>query len=84
MNIPDDATAARYEKSYQKMVEFVGRLYRAGVPLVAGTDAIPGFTLQRELELLRPSGLDPVASAQVATLNGARYARLNDRGTIES
>ncbi len=84
MNIPDDATAARYEKSYQKMIEFVGRLYRAGVPLVAGTDAIPGFTLQRELELYVQAGLTPPQALQVATLNGARYARvLDDRGTIE-
>ncbi|HSR64876.1 MAG TPA: amidohydrolase, partial [Xanthomonadaceae bacterium] len=36
MDIPDDATAALYEKSYEKMIDFVGRMYRAGVPLVAG------------------------------------------------
>jgi imidazolonepropionase-like amidohydrolase len=84
MNIPDDATAARYEKSYQKMIEFVGRLYRAGVPLVAGTDWTPGLTLQRELELYVEAGLTPSQALQVATLNGARYAYvLKDRGTIE-
>lgn len=84
MNIPDDATAARYEKSYQKMIEFTGRLYKAGVPLVAGTDDVPGFTLHRELELYVQAGLTPSQALQVATLNGARYARvLNDRGTIE-
>ena len=52
MKIPDDQTLQRYEKSYAKMVEFVGRLYRAGVPLVAGTDELAGFTLQAELEML--------------------------------
>ncbi|MEQ1865060.1 MAG: amidohydrolase family protein [Micropepsaceae bacterium] len=84
MNIPDDATAARYEKSYQKMIEFVGRLYKAGVPLVAGTDDVPGFTLHRELELYVQAGLTPSQALQVATLNGARYARvLNDRGMVE-
>lgn len=84
MNIPDDATAARYEKSYQKMVEFVGRLYKAGVPIVAGTDGIAGFTLQRELELYVQAGLTPAQALQVATLNGARYSRVEkDRGTIE-
>ena len=51
MDIPDAETDARYKRSYAKMVEFVGRLYRAGVPLVAGTDQIPGFTLQAELGL---------------------------------
>lgn len=84
MNIPDDATAARYEESYRKMVEFVGRLHKAGVPIVAGTDDVPGFTLHRELELYVEAGLTPSQALQVATLNGARYARvLNDRGTVE-
>jgi cytosine/adenosine deaminase-related metal-dependent hydrolase len=84
MKIPDDATAARYEKSYARMVEFIGRLYRAGVPLVAGTDGTPGFTLQRELELYVQAGLTPSQALQVATWNGAKYARvLDDRGSIE-
>src|SRR5207248_10939455 len=30
--------AARYRASYDKMVQLVGQLYRAGVPLEAGTD----------------------------------------------
>jgi hypothetical protein len=83
MDIPDDATAARYEKSYEKMIDFVGRMYKAGVPLVAGTDALPGFTLQRELELYVKAGLTPSQALQVATWNGARYSRvLDDRGSI--
>lgn len=82
-DIPDDATAARYNKSYEKMIEFVGRMYRAGVPIVAGTDAVPGFTLQRELALYVQAGMTPAQALQVATRNGAKYSRtLNDRGTI--
>jgi imidazolonepropionase-like amidohydrolase len=66
------------------MIEFIGRLYRAGVPLVAGTDWTPGFTLQHELELYVQAGLTPGQALQVATLNGARYSGvLKDRGTIE-
>jgi amidohydrolase family protein len=83
MKISDDATARRYEKSYEKMIQFVGRLYRAGVPLVAGTDGLPGFTLQRELELYVQAGLTPPQALQIATWNGARYTRtLADRGSI--
>ncbi|QSX78209.1 amidohydrolase family protein [Agrilutibacter solisilvae] len=83
MKIPDDATAARYAKSYAKMVEFVGRMYKAGVPLVAGTDALPGFTVQSELEWLVRAGLTPSQALQVATWNGAKYSRmLDDRGSI--
>jgi imidazolonepropionase-like amidohydrolase len=84
MDIPDDTTAARYERSYEKMIAFIGRLHRAGVPLVAGTDDVAGFTLQRELELYVQAGLTPAQSLQIATWNGAKYTRtLGDRGSIQ-
>lgn len=83
MNIPDDATAQRYNASYEKMVDFVGRLYRAGVPIVAGTDAIPGFTLQRELELYVDAGMTPAQALQTATWTAANVAGVQgDRGAI--
>ena len=82
-DIPDDATHARYNKSYDKMVEFVGRMYKAGVPILAGTDGFAGFTLQRELELYVKAGMTPAQALQVATWTGAKYARvLEDRGSI--
>lgn len=84
MKIDGDAALKRYEKSYAKMVQFVGILYRAGVPLVAGTDDIPGFTLHSELALLVKAGLTPAQAIQVATRNGARYTRTShERGSIE-
>lgn len=83
MEIPDDKTGALYEKSYEKMIDFVGRMYRAGVPIVAGTDALAGFTLQRELELYVQAGITPAQVLQIATRNGAKYSRvLDDRGII--
>jgi cytosine/adenosine deaminase-related metal-dependent hydrolase len=83
MKIPDEATYQQYTRSYAKMIEFVGRMYRAGVPIVAGTDDIAGFTLQRELELYVEAGLTPSQVLQIATYNGARYSRvLDDRGVI--
>ncbi len=82
LDIPDDATWKRYDASYRKMVEFVGRLYRAGVPIVAGTDEIPGFTLQRELELYVDAGLTPSQVLKIATLDAATIARAPDRGEI--
>ena len=83
MKIPDDAAYARYQKSYDKMIEFTGRMYKAGIPLVAGTDAVAGFTLQRELELYVQAGITPAQALQIATYNGAKYARvLDDRGII--
>jgi hypothetical protein len=82
MKIPDDK-AATYDKSFRKMVEFVGRMYRAGVPIVAGTDELPGFTLQRELEFYVEAGLTPAQAIQVATQNGAKYSRTDkEKGRI--
>lgn len=83
MKIPDAATLKRYEQSYAHMVDFVGRLYRAGVPIVAGTDELAGFTLQAELEMLVQAGLTPSQALQVATRNGALYTRTShERGSI--
>ena len=84
LDIPDEATAARYAKSYAKMVEFVGLMYKAGIPVVAGTDELAGFTLQGELELLVKAGLTPAEALQVATLNGARYSKVEQhKGQIK-
>lgn len=83
MKIPDEQTAQRYAASYRKMIEFVGKLYQSGVPIVAGTDGLAGFTLHSELELYVKAGLTPAQAIQVATWNGAKYSNtLNDRGSI--
>jgi imidazolonepropionase-like amidohydrolase len=83
MNVTEK-NAAKYRASYDKMVEFVGQLYRAGVPLEAGTDAIAGFTLHRELELYGKAGIAPADALRIATWNGARFTgRLADLGSIE-
>lgn len=83
MNIPNEETAKRYDASYKKMVEFVGRLYKAGIPLVAGTDTLAGFSLHSELVLYVKAGMTPAQAIQIATLNGAKYTNtLNERGTI--
>lgn len=74
---------------YQKELELVGKMYRAGVPLLAGTDVgcpyiLPGFSLLDELQLLAESGIPNLAVLQTATRNPAEYlGRLADAGTIE-
>jgi hypothetical protein len=62
---PRAHAARRYAASYAKMVEFVGRLHRAGVPVVAGTDNIAGFTLQSELEIYVQAGMTPHARCRL-------------------
>jgi imidazolonepropionase-like amidohydrolase len=78
MNVTPD-NVGRYRASFGRMVEFVGRLHRAGVPIVAGTDALAGFTLHRELELYVRAGIPAAEALRIATWNGARYTRTLDR-----
>jgi imidazolonepropionase-like amidohydrolase len=83
------ATRERRRKEFQKYLELTGALFRAGVPLLAGTDAPepycpPGFALHQELELLVKAGLTPVAALQSATINNARALKQGSSlGSIE-
>jgi hypothetical protein len=78
MNVTE-ANVERYRKSYSKMVDFVGLMHRSGIPLVAGTDDIAGFTLHRELELYVKGGIPAGEALRIATWNGAKYTRTLDR-----
>ena len=67
-------------KEFAKFQELTGKLYRAGVPLLVGTDApepqvTPGFSLHQELEMLVESGLSPAAALRAATMNNATALR---------
>ena len=76
--------AARYKASYETLLSFVGRLFQAGVPLVAGTDDVPGFTLHHELLQYVKAGIPPAQVLKIATFNGARYTRTaHETGSIE-
>lgn len=63
--------------------------FRAGGTLLAGTDptggggVIPGYSDQRQLELLVGSGLTPLEAIRVGTLNGATFlGRASKVGSI--
>jgi imidazolonepropionase-like amidohydrolase len=85
------AGAAIKSKSYERKVQVVGAVHRAGVPLLAGTDAgwvqpyvYAGFSLHDELAQLVRAGLTPMESLQTATINPARFLGMEkDLGTIE-
>jgi hypothetical protein len=71
------------------MQTVAGAMHRAGVPLMAGTDAMgfpwiaPGSSLHYELELLAASGLRPYEVLQTATIAPARFlARAGEFGAI--
>lgn len=69
------AGSETYVASYRRILELIALLDRAGVPIVAGTDSLPGFALHRELELYAMAGLSPAKVLQIATLGAARVAR---------
>ena len=58
----DGLTREDFRKSFDKMVGLVGRLHKAGVRIVAGTDGY-GLELVRELELYQQAGLTQRRSA---------------------
>jgi len=61
----------RYRDSFKKMQEIVALMYREGIPIVAGTDDLPGFNLHRELELYVQAGIPPAEVLRIATLGAA-------------
>jgi imidazolonepropionase-like amidohydrolase len=80
--------------SYESARDSVAQLHRAGVPILAGTDAnsgpgIPfsprhGESLHDELELLVDAGLPTVEALRAATVLPAQHFGLHDRGVIEA
>ena len=83
------ATREVRRQEFLKYQELTGLLYRAGVQILAGTDAPepyvpPGFSLLQELEMLVESGLPPSAALQAGTINNARSLRQESQlGSIE-
>ena len=67
-----------YRKSYAKMVELVGQLHKAGVPIVAGTDGW-GIELVRELEIYQQAGFSAAEALQSATILPARVVGADKR-----
>jgi len=80
---------AAQKKYFQKELDLVREMQRAGVKILAGTDApnayvIAGFGLHDELALLVKAGLTPMQALLAATRNPAEYfGELSSQGTIE-
>ncbi|MGD8359192.1 MAG: amidohydrolase family protein [Lysobacterales bacterium] len=79
----NDGNAERYARSADALLAMIGKLYRAGVHIVAGTDSMPGFTLHRELELYHQAGISNADVLRLATQGSAEVMKAaNDTGTI--
>jgi len=87
---PRAAMAKLTKAQLDESMRLVGLMYREGVPILAGTDAMnpqcfPGFGIHDELALLVDAGLSPLAALQAATRNAAQFmGQLGRRGTIEA
>ena len=87
---PRAAMAKLTKAEFDESMRIVGLMYRAGVPILAGTDAMnpscfPGFSIHDELALLVDAGLSPLAALQAATRNAAQFmGQIDSRGTVEA
>lgn len=87
----DTSRAGRqsYMDFYRKGLEITGQAFRAGVPIMLGTDAgdtyvFPGFSVHDELEELVLAGLTPPEALKAATYRGAEYlGRAQELGSVE-
>jgi imidazolonepropionase-like amidohydrolase len=83
------AQAASQLRLFQRRLELVGVMHRAGVGILAGSDVLnpycfPGFSLHDELGWLVKAGLPPMAALQAATRNPALFlGRAHEAGTVE-
>jgi imidazolonepropionase-like amidohydrolase len=79
------------QKYFAENLKMVGRMHRAGVPFLAGTDTaagiyvMPGFSLHDELANFVEAGFTPMQALQTATSNPARFLGIEKSfGSIES
>lgn len=86
-NAPPPESRSKYVYLRKKMTY---ELWKAGVPLLAGSDSpewflVTGFSIHDEIETFVKAGLSPFAALQTATINPATYLGINKRtGTIEN
>ena len=82
---PPSERSLLVQKMFEKNLAIISALHKAGVTMVAGTDqAVPGYSLHREIELYTQAGFTPMEAIQAATLVPARVMGLDKEvGTIE-
>ncbi|WP_339793575.1 amidohydrolase family protein [uncultured Imperialibacter sp.] len=75
---------ARYKASFEKMLAVIFDLFQKGVPIVPGTDGLPGFLYHRELELYVKSGIPAAEVLKLATIKSAEITGVSGSvGSIE-
>lgn len=78
---PDKANA--YREAFPAMLRLLKAVHDAGVTIIPGTDALPGYSLHHELDLYTRAGIPPAEVLRMATLTSAEVMGVNkDLGTI--
>lgn len=73
----------RYARAMHSLKRMLKALHQAGVPLVPGSDSVPGFGLLRELELWSSAGIPNAEVLRAATLGSAQVnRRADDLGVV--
>lgn len=81
---------AAYTAFYRRGLELTGKAHKAGVAVLAGSDApdayiFPGFSLHDELRELVAAGPTPAQALRAATFDAARFAGVEGRyGTLQA
>ncbi len=69
--VPKDLTRADYRASWAKCVQLLARMYKAGIPIIAGTDG-SGLEIVREMEIYHEAGLTNAEALAAATIMPAK------------
>jgi imidazolonepropionase-like amidohydrolase len=82
LEVPPDKQAA-YRDAFPAMLRLLKAIYDAGITIIPGTDALPGYTLHHELELYVRAGIAPAEVLRMATWTPALVMGVDkDRGVI--
>jgi len=82
LEVPADKAAA-YREAFPAMLRLLKAVHDAGVTIIPGTDALPGYSLHHELELYVRAGIPAAEALRMATLASAQVMGVNkDVGVI--
>jgi imidazolonepropionase-like amidohydrolase len=76
LDVPSDKAAA-YREALPAMLRLLKAVHDAGVTIIPGTDALPGYTLHHELEMYARAGIPAPEVLRMATLTSALVMGVN-------
>ena len=74
-----------WDQIFDNVLDIVRQLHEAGVPVLPGSDMMPGIAVHRELELYVQAGIPAPEALTLATLGAARLMGMDgELGSIET